>query len=648
MSSVNIFLPDGSERSLPVGSTLADVAKSISPNLAKSAVAGKIDGKLTDLDSVVTQGSKVEIVLDRSPEGLSVIRHSTAHLMAMAIQDLFPGTQITIGPVVENQFYYDICPKEGVKISTNDFPAIEKKMQEIVEKNIPVVKRVVSKAEALSHFEKLGETFKMEIVKELPESEEIKIYAMGHWDDLCRGPHVPSTGKLPAFKLMSLAGAYWRANKENAQLTRIYGTAWANKKDLDAYLNMLEEAKKRDHVLLGKQLNLFTLMSDVAPGAAFFFPNGAKIYALLQNYTRKKWAKFGYSEISTPQVMNVNLWKVSGHYDNYRDDMYIFKDEHDEEFGIKPMSCPGHVRLFMMGQKSYRDLPLRYAEFGVVHRNELSGTLHGLTRVRRITQDDSHVFCMTSQIQSEILRALQSVKEVYSELGFHEVQYMLSTRPENRLGSDEVWDMAESALESSLKEARVDYKLNPGDGAFYGPKIDFKVRDAIGRLHQCATIQLDFQMPGRFGAAYQAANNTQETPIMIHRAVLGSLERFMGIFIEHCAGHFPLGLAPIQCRILTVKTDHQEYAEKLFEFLKENGVRAELDSSNEKLGAKIRDAQLMKIPYMLVIGDKEVQTETLTARFHDGKNLDPMHWQDFLEHIKKESGVFWGLDSNQI
>lgn len=648
MSSVNISLPDGSSRSLPSGSTLLDVAKSISSGLAKSAVAGKINGKLIDLDSLVAEGCKVEIVLDRSLEGLEVIRHSTAHLMAMAIQEVFPGTQITIGPVVENQFYYDVFPKEGVKISTNDFDAIEKKMQEIVEKNIPVVKRVVSRADAISHFEKLGEKFKVEIVKDLPEGEDIKIYAMGNWDDLCRGPHVPSTGKLGAFKLMSLAGAYWRANKDNEQLTRIYGTAWANKKDLDAYLNMLEEAKKRDHVVLGRQLNLFTLMSDIAPGAAFFFPNGAKIYALLQNYTRKKWAKFGYSEISTPQVMNVNLWKVSGHYENYREDMYLFKDEHNEEFGIKPMSCPAHVRLFMIGQKSYRDLPLRYAEFGVVHRNELSGTLHGLTRVRRITQDDSHVFCMTSQIQSEILRALQSIKEVYSELGFDEVQYMLSTRPENRLGSDDVWDMAENALESSLKEAEVAYKINPGDGAFYGPKIDFKVKDAIGRLHQCATIQLDFQMPMRFGAAYQAANNTQETPVMIHRAVLGSLERFMGVFIEHCAGHFPLGLSPIQCRILTVKTDHDDYAQKLFEYLKDNGVRVEIDVRNDKLGAKIRDAQMLKIPYMLVIGDKEVQTNTLTARFHDGKNLDPMSQEAFYTHVKKESGVFWGLDVNQM
>jgi threonyl-tRNA synthetase len=410
---------------------------------------------------------------------------------------------------------------------------------------------------------------------------------------------------------------------------------------------MLEEAKKRDHVVLGRQLNLFTLMSDIAPGAAFFFPNGAKIFTLLQNYIRVKWAKFGFQEIQSPQVMNVNLWKVSGHYEKYRDDMYIFKDDHDDEFGIKPMSCPGHVRMFMVGQKSYRDLPLRYGEFGVVHRNELSGTLHGLTRVRRITQDDGHIFCMLNQVQSEIISALKFVQEAYADLGFNEVVYMLSTRPENRIGAEEVWDVAENALEESLKISGVNYQINAGDGAFYGPKIDFKVKDAIGRMHQCATIQLDFQMPARFGISYQAANNTQETPVMVHRAVLGSVERFMGIFIEHCAGHFPIGLAPVQCRVVTVTESQEDYARKVTEFLKSNGIRIETDYSNDKLGAKIRDAQLLKIPYMLVIGDKEVQTNTLTARYRDGKNLAPMSPEDFLSFVKSESGVFWGLDTNQ-
>ena len=647
MSDINIYLPDGSSRVMPASATVFDVAKSISSGLAKSAIVGRVDGVLLDLDFKLKNGVKVEILTDRTPEGLEVIRHSTVHVMAMAIQDLFPGTQITIGPVVENQFYYDIFPKEGVKIGTNDFPVIEKKMQEIIAQNIPFIKRIVSREEAIAHFNGLGETFKVEIVKELPEDSEIKIYAIAHWDDLCRGPHVSATGKLGAFKLMSVAGAYWRANKDNAQLVRIYGTAWPNKKDLDAYLHMLEEAKKRDHVLLGRQLNLFTLMSDIAPGAAFFFPNGAKLFTLLQNYIRVKWAKFGFEEIQSPQVMNVNLWKVSGHYEKYRDDMYIFKDDHNEEFGIKPMSCPGHVRMFMVGQKSYRDLPLRYGEFGVVHRNELSGTLHGLTRVRRITQDDGHIFCMLSQVQVEIMSALQFVKEAYAELGFHEVIYMLSTRPENRMGAEEVWDAAENALEQALKASGVQFQVNPGDGAFYGPKIDFKVKDAIGRMHQCATIQLDFQMPTRFGISYQTSSNSQETPVMIHRAVLGSVERFMGIFIEHCAGHFPIGLAPVQCRIVTVTESHEDYARKIKNFLKENGVRVESDFSNDKLGAKIRDAQLLKIPYMLVIGDKEVQTSTLTARYRDGKNLAPMSPEEFLAYVKAESGVFWGLDTNQ-
>ncbi len=646
-STVQVFLPDGSSRSLSTPATILDLAASIGSGLAKSAIAGKINGQSVDLDTPLTNGVKVEIITDRTKEGVEIIRHSTAHIMAMAIQELFPGTQITIGPVVENQFYYDVYPKEGTKIGTNDFPLIEKKMQEIVAKNIPVKRRVVSKDEAVAHFSKLGEKFKVEIVEALPEEGEIKIYGIGEWDDLCRGPHVPATGKLGAFKLMSVAGAYWRANKDNEQLVRIYGTAWANKKDLDAYLNMLEEAKKRDHILLGRQLNLFTLMSDIAPGAAFFFPNGAKLFTLLQNYIRVKWAKFGFQEIQSPQVMNVNLWKVSGHYENYREDMYVFKDDHDDEFGIKPMSCPGHVRMFMVGQKSYRDLPLRYGEFGIVHRNELSGTLHGLTRVRRITQDDGHIFCMLGQVQTEIVSALQFVKEAYSELGFNEVTYMLSTRPDNRMGAEEVWDIAEKALEDSLKEAQVQYSINPGDGAFYGPKIDFKVKDAIGRMHQCATIQLDFMMPMRFGATYQAANNTQETPVMIHRAVLGSLERFMGVFIEHCAGHFPLGFAPIQCRVVTVTEAQEDYARKVSQYLKENGVRVETDFSNDKLGAKIRDAQLLKIPYMLVIGDKEAQTNTLTARYRDGKNLAPMSPEDFLTHVKSECGSFWGIDTNQ-
>ncbi|MBX9704177.1 MAG: threonine--tRNA ligase [Silvanigrellaceae bacterium] len=647
MNAIHIKLPDGSSRSYPAFSTVLDVAKSISPGLAKNAIVGKLNGALCDLDTILVEGALVEILTEKSQEAIDVIRHSTAHLMAMAIQELFPGTQITIGPVVENQFYYDIYPAPDIKISTTDFPLIEKKMTEICEQSIPIVRRVVSRQEAIAHFEKLGEKFKVEIIHELPLDAEIKIYGMGLWDDLCRGPHVPHTGKLGAFKLMSIAGAYWRANKDNEQLTRIYGTAWANKKDLEQYLHQLEEAKKRDHILLGRQLNLFTLMSDVAPGAAFFFPNGSKIFTLLQNYIRKKWQQFGFQEIQTPQVMNVNLWKTSGHYEKYREDMYMFKTESNEEFGIKPMSCPAHVRLYMVGQHSYRDLPLRFGEFGIVHRNELSGTLHGLTRVRRITQDDGHIFCTLAQVHGEIRNALKFVREVYSDLGFHEVIYMLSTRPENRMGEDSIWDLAENALSEALTQEDVSFKINAGDGAFYGPKIDFKVKDAIGRLHQCATIQLDFQMPGRFGATYQTANNSQDTPVMIHRAVLGSIERFMGVFIEHTAGHFPLGLSPLQCRIMNVTAAHLEYAQSILQFLQHNGVRVDTDFSNETLSAKIRDAQMLKIPYMLVIGNKEQEGLTVTARHWSGKNLNPMSQQELLEYIKTQSHPFWGLDVNQ-
>lgn len=646
-SLMNIFLPDGSQRQFAAHATLFDVAKNISNSLAKIAIAGKINGVLADLGTPLQNNDHIEIYTNRNDEGLEIIRHSTAHILAMAIQELFPGTQITIGPVVENQFYYDVFPQPDVKISAKEFPSIEAKMKEIVDRNLPIVKKVLSRDEAIATFEQLGEKFKVEIIQDLPDSEEIKIYQMGHWFDLCRGPHVPSTGKVGAFKLMSIAGAYWRANKENDQLVRIYGTAWATQKDLDQYLHQLEEAKKRDHVALGKQLELFTLMSDVAPGAAFFFSKGSKIFTLMQNYIRKKLKGYGFEEIQTPQVMNVQLWKTSGHYEKYSEDMYMFKDVHGEEFGIKPMSCPAHVKLYMSGMKSYRDLPKRYAEFGVVHRNELSGTLHGLTRVRRITQDDGHIFCTMDQIQFEIENAIRLVQEAYADFGFPEVQYFLSTRPENKIGSEDIWDVAENALEKSLEALEVSFKINPGDGAFYGPKIDFKVKDAIGRLHQCATIQLDFQMPGRFGATYQASSNQSETPVMIHRAVFGSVERFMGIFIEHTAGHFPVGLAPVQCRILTVTSACQEFANQAAVYLSENGVRVETDDSHEKLGSKIRDAQLLKIPYMIIVGEKEVQAQQLSPRFRDGTQKPPMKKEEFLDLIKQESGVFWGLDVNQ-
>lgn len=645
-SQISVYLPDGSARQMAENATIFDVAASIGPGLARSALAGKINGKQVDLMTPVPAEAKVEIITANSADGLEVIRHSTAHVMAMAVQELFPGTQITIGPIVENGFYYDVFPPANVKISSDDFPAIEKKMAEIVAKDIKVERVVVSRDDAVKHFESLGEKFKTEIVRELPEGEDIRIYKMGQWGDLCRGPHVPSTGKLGAFKLMSIAGAYWRANKDNEQLVRIYATAWPNKKELEAYLVMLEEAKKRDHVVLGKQLELFTIHPEIAVGAPFFHPHGAKLFTLLQNYIRRKLAQFEYNEIHTPQVMNLDLWKISGHYENYHENMY-FTQVDEQQYAIKPMSCPAHVRVFATGQRSYRELPIRYAEFGVVHRHELSGAVHGLTRVRRITQDDGHIFCTQEQIEGEIRRVLQMVKECYADLGFNEIKNYLSTRPEKRIGKDDVWDQAEKALENALKAEEMDYTLNPGDGAFYGPKIDFKIRDAIGRFHQCATIQLDFMTPGRFNAEYTSSANTPETPVMIHRAVLGSVERFMGIFIEHYAGHFPVGISPVQARVINVSPDQEEYAYQVLSFLTKKGIRTEIDASNEKLGYKIRNAQLKKIPYMLVVGPKEVESQTVTARFHDGKNLDPMSLETFAEFIKTESGVFWGLDVNQ-
>lgn len=645
-TQISVSLPDGSTRSLLSPCTIADLAANIGPGLARSAVAGKINGQLSDLSTPLNGGEKVEIVVANSQEGLEVIRHSTAHLMAMAIQDVFPGTQITIGPVVENQFYYDVKPPEGIKISSNDFEAIEKKMQEIVAKDFKVAPKVVSRDEATQHFLKLGEKFKAEIVRDIPADQPIKIYEMGGWGDLCRGPHVPSTGKLGAFKLMSIAGAYWRANKDNDQLTRIYGTAWANKKDLDAYLHMLEEAKKRDHVLLGRQLELFTLIPESAVGAPFFLPNGAKLFVLLQNYIRRKQAEFGFREIHTPQLMNVDLWKMSGHYDNYRENMY-FTEVDEQQYAIKPMSCPAHVKVFQTGLRSYRELPMRYAEFGVVHRNELSGTVHGLTRVRRITQDDGHIFCTPDQIQNEMKLALRFVREAYRDLTFEEVRFYLSTRPEKRVGAEELWDTAENALVEALKGEGIDYILNPGDGAFYGPKIDIKVKDAIGRFHQCATIQLDFQTAGRLGASYVSAGNKPEVPVMIHRAVLGSVERFMGVFIEHTAGHFPLGLTPVQARIVTVKESCVEWGEQVRQQLFNAGVRVDTDFSNDTLSAKVREAQVSKIPYMLVIGDKEVEHRTVTPRFRDGKNREAMSPQSFAALVKEECGVFWGIDVNQ-
>lgn len=644
---VRVHLPDGSMRKLAVGATILDLAKDIGPGLAKVSLAAKRNGQWADLSDPLVDQDHIQIITTKSPEAGDLIRHSTAHLMAMAIQKLFPGTQITIGPVVGTQFYYDIVPAQDRAIGAHDFEAIEAVMRQIADQALPVTKHVVTREQAVKHFRSIGETFKAEIAEGLPEGEDIKIYNMGaEWGDLCRGPHVPNTGFLKAFKLMSVAGAYWRADKNNAQLTRIYGTAFCTAKELADHLEMLEEAKKRDHVKLGRELGLFAVHPEIAVGAPFFHPSGAKVFTLLQAYVRKKTAAYGFQEIMTPQIMNVDLWKRSGHYDNYRENMYMFEID-EAPCAVKPMSCPAHVKVFATGKRSYRELPLRFAEFGVVHRHELSGTVHGLTRVRRFTQDDGHIFCTTDQILDEVKSCLRLVKEAYAELTFDELRIYLSTRPEKRVGAEELWDKAEAALEQALRSEGVAFEINAGDGAFYGPKIDINVRDAIGRYHQCATIQLDFHMPRALEAEYVTADNAVDVPVMIHRALLGSLERFMGVLIEHCAGHFPLGLAPVQARVLNVTEDQEPFAAEVTKQLRDAGVRVDSDFTNEKLGFKIRKAQLMKVPYMLVVGPKEAESGTVTPRYRDGTQLDGHSPAEFLARMKRESGAFWGLDVNQ-
>ena len=641
MSQVHVRLPDGSKRSYSPEATFAEVAQSIGAGLAKAALAVKANGKLVDLSQPVGVDTDLEILTAKSADGLEVIRHSTAHVLAMAVQKLWPGTQVTIGPVVDNGFYYDFKFPDEVKINDKDLERIEAEMKAIVKADLKIAREVVSRNEAVRRFDALGEKFKVELVSAIPESEEVSIYGMGPWFDLCRGPHVPTTAKVGAFKLMTVAGAYWRGDERNAQLTRIYGTAWATQKELDEYLHRLEEAKKRDHRVLGKQLGLFSFHKE-APANAFFHPPGAAVYNKLMAFMRRSNAEFGFTEVNTPLVMDVELWKKSGHYDNYRENMY-FTQVDESESAIKPMNCPGHCLVYGSGRHSYRELPLRLSEFGRVHRHERSGVTHGLFRVRTFVQDDAHVFCSADQIQDEIIRVLTQIDQAYSLLGFTRYRVELSTRPEKSIGSDEIWAQAEGALKTALEKSGREYKLNPGDGAFYGPKIDFHLIDSLERSWQCGTVQLDFSMPGRFGLEYIGSDDKSHTPVMIHRAVLGSLERFMGIFIEHYAGHFPLWAAPTQVRIINITQDQEAYAKEVEAELKAAGVRTEIDLRNEKLGFKIREAQVMKTPYMLVLGDKEKESGTVAARFHDGKQLPAMKVAEFVEQLKADCGQLWGL-----
>jgi len=612
---MNVQLPDGSLREVPDNATVADVAASIGKRLAKDAIAGKVDGKVVDVYAPVRDGAKVEIVTPKSHEGIDTIRHSTAHLMAMAVQELFPGTQVTIGPVIENGFYYDFGTDRP--FADEDLRRIEDKMQEIVKRDLPIRREEWSREQAIETFDELGENYKVEIIKGIPGDEALSVYRQGEWFDLCRGPHVPSTGRLGAFRLMSVAGAYWRGDERNAMLQRIYGTAWADKEQLDAHLKQIDEAKARDHRKLGKELGLI-MFSNFAPAMPVFLPKGAVIYNELIELVREYYQRDGYSEVVTPLIWDTEIFKISGHYDNYRDNMF-FSEIEEREYGVKPMNCPGHTQIFALERRSYRDLPIRIADFARLHRYERSGVTHGLVRVRSFAQDDAHLFVTPEQIEGEIDRELRLIKEIYDTFGFAEVRIALSTRPEKRLGSDAMWDDAESALENALKKNGLAYHINPGEGAFYGPKLEFQVTDAIGRPWQLGTVQLDYALPERFRLEYIADDGKEHRPVMIHRAILGSLERFIGIIIEHFAGAFPFWLAPVQAIVLPLSEKFVDYADEVARKLGAAGIRVETDRSNEKLGAKIRSAQLRKIPFMLVVGEKEASTGTVNLRRRSGE-----------------------------
>ncbi len=628
-----ITLPDGSQRAYDHPVTVAEVAADIGPGLAKAALAGKLDGELVDLSRTIDRDAELAIVTARDEEALELIRHDAAHVMAQAVQELYPGTQVTIGPAIEDGFYYDFAREEP--FTPEDLQKIEDRMREIVGRDLPIVREVWDREEAKKVFGEIGEHYKVEIIDAIPEGEEISVYRQGDWFDVCRGPHLPSTGKLPkAFKLMKLAGAYWRGDANNAMLQRIYGTAWRDKKELKAYLKRLEEAEKRDHRRIGRQLDLFHTQEE-APGMVFWHDKGWRIYLTIENYIREKLRAHGYQEVHTPQVIDRSLWEKSGHWDKFGDMIFTTHSE-NRDYAIKPMNCPAHIQIFNQGLKSYRDLPLRLAEFGSCHRNEPSGTLHGLMRVRNFVQDDAHIFCTEEQILPEVLAFIDLLFEVYRDFGFEDVQIKLSTRPEKRVGSEALWDKAEKALEDALNERGVEWKLQPGEGAFYGPKIEFALKDCLGRVWQLGTIQLDFSMPERLGATYVAEDNSKKTPVMLHRAILGSLERFIGILIEHYAGALPLWLAPVQAVVMNITDRQAPFVGEVAEFLQGRGIRVETDLRNEKIGFKIREHTLQKVPYLLVVGDREVEDRSVAVRTRDGKDLGVMSLDDLAGHLEQE------------
>jgi threonyl-tRNA synthetase len=627
-----ITLPDGSKREFDNAVSVMDVAQSIGSGLAKATLAGKVNGQLVDASNLIEQDAQLQIVTARDEEGIEVIRHSTAHLLAQAVKQLFPEAQVTIGPVIDNGFFYDFAYERP--FTPEDLKSIEKKMQQLVSENIEISRSVVSRDEAVAFFKGLGEAYKAEIIESIPTNEDLSLYTQGDFTDLCRGPHVPVTGKLKAFKLMKIAGAYWRGNSDNEMLQRIYGTAWTDKKELKAYLHRLEEAEKRDHRKLAKSLDLFHTQEE-APGMVFWHEKGWVIYQQIEQYIRDKLRVNGYGEVKTPQLVDRSLWEQSGHWDKFGEMIFTTHSEH-RDYAIKPMNCPCHVQIYNQGLKSYRDLPLRMAEFGSCHRNEPSGTLHGLMRVRNFVQDDAHIFCTEEQIQDEVLLFIDLLFEIYKDFGFEQILVKLSTRPENRVGSDEVWDKAENALEIALNNKKLDWGLQPGEGAFYGPKIEFSLKDCLDRVWQCGTIQVDFSMPGRLDATYIAEDGSKKVPVMLHRAVLGSLERFIGILIEQYAGTFPLWLAPVQVVVMNIAARHEEYAEKIRQELEKQGCRVKIDLRNEKIGFKIREHSMQRVPYLLIIGDKELENQTVTVRSQKGDDLGGLSIVDLLSRLSDE------------
>ncbi|MGV3629395.1 MAG: threonine--tRNA ligase [Betaproteobacteria bacterium] len=629
---INIKLPDGSLKSFDHPVTVAEVAAAIGAGLAKAALAGRVDGKLVDTSHRIESDAELSIITDKNTDGLEILRHSTAHLLAHAVKELFPDAQVTIGPVIDDGFFYDFSYKRP--FTPEDLAAIEKRMAEIVKRDIKVDRQVMPRDEAVQFFSAMGEKYKAEIIASIPSNEAISLYRQDNFIDLCRGPHVPSTGKLKVFKLMKVAGAYWRGDSKNEMLQRIYGTAWAKKEDQDAYLHRLEEAEKRDHRKLGRQLDLFH-MQDEAPGMVFWHANGWVIWQAIEQYMRRLLTEASYREVRTPQVMDRVLWERSGHWENYREYMFTTESE-KRDYAVKPMNCPGHVQIFNQGVKSYRDLPLRIAEFGSCHRNEPSGALHGLMRVRGLLQDDAHIFWTEEQIQAEAGDFVDLLRKVYADFGFEQILVKLSTRPPKRIGDDAVWDRAEAALKATLDAKGLDWDLNPGEGAFYGPKIEFSLKDSLGRVWQCGTLQLDFALPERLGAEYVAEDNARRTPVMLHRAILGSLERFIGILIEHYAGAMPAWLAPVQAIVSNISEAQAGYAAGVAETLKKAGFRAEADLRNEKISYKIREHSLQKLPFQLVVGDKEVAAQLVAVRSRKGEDLGQMTLDAFLSLLKSD------------